>query len=100
MFTRQNDRPKASPGAGRFARSREVIKLWQRDEEKVQEKPTRKKHQPGGRPKADRFTRSKAAIVYPAKNENAAKGGDTALRTKWTYNQLVKAKNVTSSLLG
>ena len=99
MFTRQNDRPKASPGAGRFARSREVIKLWQRDEEKVQEKPTRKKHQPGGRPKADRFTRSKAAIEYPAKNADA-RGGDTALRTKTIDNQLVKAKNVTSSLLG
>ena len=99
MFTRQNDRPKVSPGAGRSARYREVIKLWQRDEEKVQEKPTRKKHQPGERPRAVRFIKSKAAIEYPAKSENA-KGGDIALRTKAAVSDRFKVKNVTSSLLG
>ena len=64
MFIRQKDGPNVGPGAGRSERSREVIKLWQyEDEEKAVGRPIRKKHQPGGRPKADRFTRSKAAGV-------------------------------------
>jgi len=68
MFTRQNERPKASPGVGRFARSLADGKLWQRDEEKPEkragEKPTRKNPRPNVQLHVGAlFTKSRAAGV-------------------------------------
>jgi len=50
MFTRQNDRPKASPGAGQSERSRADGKLWQKEEEKAGEKAGEKLSRKKGRP--------------------------------------------------
>jgi len=64
MFTGQNDGPSVGPGAGLSKKFREVIKLWQNeDEEKVEEKPTRKKDPPNVRPESVLFIKSRAAGV-------------------------------------
>ena len=64
MFTEQNDGLCVGPGAGLSKKFREVIKLWQNeDEEKVEEKPTRKKDPPNVRPESVLFIKSRAAGV-------------------------------------
>jgi len=68
MFTRQNERPKALPGAGRFAGSLVDGRLWQRDEKKDEkkagEKLTRRNPQPNEQLHAGAlFTKSRAAGV-------------------------------------
>jgi len=108
MFTEQNERPKALPGVGRFARSLADGKLWQRDEKKpddsekrAEKKPTRKNPQPNVQPaRADPFTRLRAAGISAGEEKNANAAGDTVLRAKSDRRRRLKAENVTSSLLG
>lgn len=102
MFTRRNDRPKALPGVGRFAKCLADGKLW-RKEEKAGERLIRKKHQLSVQPKADRSIKSRAAgeSAGPENADaNAAGDSDAPLRTKWTSAELEIVKDVTSLLLG
>jgi len=71
-----------------------------RPAERAVAKLTKRNHRPG-RPnqKEPRSIKSKAAGGSVGQ-ENVAGDSDIALRTKWTGNQLIEVKNVTSSLLG